>query len=209
MKIANILVATAATALVAGAASAAVSITNPATGTTYSTVLNLDAPGTPTGLVPSNTWSSLGVTITDGVNGPNTVVGNFSNLYPWLPNQNTIAGAFGNFISFDSVITNFSCQLWAPPSGGPFGGGAVISALDANGNFIDGVSITAAWGGLGNTWINIDATAGDGIRGLYIDSGSWIGEEAFITNLSWNAVPAPGALALLGLGLAGSRRRRA
>ncbi len=214
MKIETAILASATVTLlsISASASAAVSFAQTlAAAPTYGTTLNFDEPGTPTGLVSGTTWlASKGVTITDGVNGNNTVVDNFTNIYPWVGTGNSVAGSYGNIIMFTGDITNFSCQEWdsnGPNS--PTGGGFVFWALDANGNVIDGVGLSGAWGGVGKTWLNMNAAASDHVRGIYISSNSWIGDPAYIDNLSWNAVPAPGGIALLALGFAGARRRRA
>ena len=67
----------------AGSATAGYSITQQAApAPTYSTVLNFDEPGAPTGFVPSNYWAGLGLaSLTDGAN-PGVPIGNVSGSYP-------------------------------------------------------------------------------------------------------------------------------
>jgi uncharacterized protein (TIGR03382 family) len=198
-----------ATMLIALPAVAAVSVvqqTGPAP--TYSTTLNFDEPGGPTGLdVPSNSWVGIGITSFVSGTGSNAV-DNFSGASPWLPNNNSYWAPFGAFINFNADMSAFSIQAWDTSGpAGPFGGGMGIFVLD------DGVEVgsgffSPAWGGVGDTWYNITTTDGskfDEVRIL----GFGFSPETFVDNLSWNAVPGPGSLALLGLaGLVGSRRRR-
>ena len=73
---------------------------------------------------------------------------------------------------------------------------------------IDGTVFNPAWGGIGDTWFNITATGGDSFSHIVI-AGMGFFPETFVDNLSWNTVPAPGAIALLGLGLVRGRRRSA
>ena len=76
-------------------------------------------------------------------------------------------------------------------------GGVVI--LDTAGSDIDDLDLEEVWttyeGGAGKLEISLDSNSGP--------------EAIFIDNIVWTGVPAPGALALLGLaGIAGRRRRR-
>lgn len=76
-------------------------------------------------------------------------------------------------------------------------GGVVI--LDTAGSDIDDLDIEEMWmeygGGAGELRISLDSNSGS--------------EAIFVDNIVWTGVPAPGALALLGLaGFAGRRRRQ-
>ena len=76
-------------------------------------------------------------------------------------------------------------------------GGEVI--LDTAGSDIDDLDLEEVWttyeGGAGKLEISLDSNSGN--------------EAIFIDNIQWTAIPAPGALALLGLaGIAGRRRGR-
>lgn len=210
MKIATLLGLT----LAAGTASSAMATYNiaqsGAAAPTYGTTLNFDEPGTPTGIVPANTWAGIGVTELQAGDGQPVVGDNDAVFGGWgLGSGNSFFGNFGVFMTFDTDLDGFSTQVWdpsGPPS--PFGGGAAVFILD------DGVEVSAfafepAWGGLGDTWLNITATGGmvfDEVRIL----GFGFGPTTVVDNLSWNAVPAPGAAALLAIGgIASARRRRA
>lgn len=125
-----------------------------------------------------------------------------------LGDGNSFFGNFGIFLTFDDDVTEFSAQVWdpsGPPS--PFGGGLGVFV------FNDGVEIASyfgepAWAGLGDSWFDIAATDGmvfDEVRIL----GFGFTPTTYADNLSWNPVPAPGALALLGLAGLSRRRRRA
>jgi hypothetical protein len=126
---------------------------------------------------------------------------------PWLGDGNSFFGNFGVFITFDNDVTAFSAQVWdpsGPPS--PIGGGLIVAVWN------DGVEVTStviepAWGTDVGSWLDI---VGDG--GTAFDEVRFVGlgfdPSTFTDNLSWTPVPAPGAIALLGLaGLAGRRRR--
>lgn len=196
---------------VATAAHAGYTFTQSAAQTpTYGTQLNFDAPGTPTGVVNANYWQAdYGLSIFTGADVTSSFIGNFNSSFPWLPNNNACAGAFGIYLSFDQAVTNLSFQAWS--NAGPptfMGGGLRVLLLDSNFDVIDGNIYTPAWGGVGNSWFNISATGTSTFSFVLIEGNSSTA-ETIIDNLSWNTVPAPGAAALLVLGLAGSRRRRA
>jgi hypothetical protein len=178
---------------------------------TYASQLNFDAPGTPTGFVNKNAWQpGYGVSIYCGDNPNGAFVDNFNGVYPWLPNNNAVSGPWGVYVDFDQPVTNLSFQAWSdagPPTF--FGGGLIVWILDANDNIIDGDVFNPAWGGVGNTWFNISATGASTFSRVLIAGNSFALSETIVDNLSWNTVPGPGAAALLALGMAGSRRRRA
>jgi len=181
---------------------------------TYSTPLNVDEPGAPTGELPSNTWAPFG--ITDLISGAgNAVVGDFSATFPWINSGNSLAGSFGVFMTFENPLTALSLQVW-DASGQPtfFGGGLTIVLLNDGVEVWDigtqnGTLATPAWGGLGNSWFDITTTDGmvfDEVRIL----GFGFPSETFIDNVSWNVIPAPSAFALIGIaGFGATRRRRA
>ncbi|MCA9296893.1 MAG: hypothetical protein KC983_10250, partial [Phycisphaerales bacterium] len=124
-----------------------------------------------------------------------------------LGDGNSFYGNFGVFMTFDNDVSEFSLEVWdpsGPPS--PIGGGLFVVVLN------DGVEVasggyTPAWGGLGDSWFDITTTGGmvfDEVRIL----GFGFQPTTFVDNLSWNEVPAPGALAMLGVAAIGARRRR-
>jgi uncharacterized protein (TIGR03382 family) len=111
-------------------------------------------------------------------------------------------------MQFGADVTEFSAQYW--DSSGPavgFGGGAAVVALN------DGVELgfvfltNPAFGGVGDTWIHITT---DG--GMVFDEVRFVGfgffPEAYVDNISWNAVPAPASVMVAGLALAAAGRRR-
>ncbi len=196
-------------AITAGANAAITISQTAAAAPTYGTTLNFDEPGTPTGLVPQNYWqSSHGITIHDGVNGPNTVVDDFTDVYPWVGTGNSNLGTFGVYLHFDQDVTSLSFQAWDPSGApSPFGGGMVVAVVDENYNMIEGASFTGAWGGVGKTWINLTTTGASVIRHVVIFNNSF-DPYTWVDNLSWNTVPGPGGLAMFGLALLGRGRRR-
>ena len=196
-------------ALVAGSAMGSIAITQGASGTTYSTTLDFDEVGGPTGPgIANNAWAGVGISDMAAGDGNNFVGDNAALFGPWIGTGNSFFGNFGIFMTFDSDLTNFSGQVW-DPSGPPslFGGGLGVFV------FNDGVQVAdlilePSWGGVGDEWIDISADGGmvfDEIRLV----GFGFDPTTFADNLSWNAVPAPSSMALLGLsGFVASRRRR-
>lgn len=196
----------------AAPAQAGVTITQGSSAPTYSTTLNFDEAGGPTGSVPATGWAGLGISRLESGSSPDTFVTTMSSQpgFGWLGTGNVAYAPWGAFITWDQDLTEFSTRYWdSSGPGGPFGGGAVVVAFSGGvevGNFF--IS-NPAYGGVGNPWINVTTSGGstfDEIRML----GFGFFPEAYIDDLSWNAVPAPAsaaALAFLGAGLA--RRRRA
>lgn len=196
--------------VVTAAAPATITITQSASpAPTYSNLITFDEQGTPTGLVAGSYWQSgYGVTITDGVNAPNTVIDDVTGTFSWLGTGNVDVGTFGVFLTFDQDVSEMSFQAW-DPSGPPdfFGNGLTVFVLDPDDNIIDGAQFTGAWGGIGDTWFDVVATGGDEFRKAVIFNNSF-DPTTYIDNLSFNVVPGPGALCALALGLAGGTRRR-
>lgn len=193
----------------AGAA-ASITVTQGSSAPTYGTTLNFDEVGGPTGVVGTDAWAGIGLTELQAGDGV-PFVSDATALpgFGWLGTGNSFLGNFGIFMTFDSDLTNFSGQIWdpsGPPS--PFGGGLVIFLFN-DGVEVFGDAYTPAWGGIGDTWFDISATGGmvfDEIRIL----GFGFNPTTYGDNFSWNAVPTPGSVALLGsAGLLAARRRRA
>ncbi len=184
-----------------------ITITQGTTAGSYATTLNFDEIGGPTGVVSTDAWASLGISELQAGDGV-PQVGDFDTLNGgWgLGDGNVFFGNFGVFITFDSDLTEFSTQVW-DPSGPPgiFGGLNFIV-------FNDGVEVgnhftTPAWGGLGDEWFDVTTSGGmvfDEVRIL----GFGFLPQTHVDNLSWNAVPSPSALALLGFGAMTLPRRR-
>jgi hypothetical protein len=109
-------------------------------------------------------------------------------------------------MTFGDDLTNFSGQVWDPSGAPPFGGAGIFVYND--GAEIANLFIEPAWGGIGDSWIDVSATDGmvfDEIRIV----GFGFDPSTFVDNLSWNAVPTPSGLAVLGLGgIVMSRGRR-
>lgn len=188
----------------------AVTVSNVAAAPTYSTTLTFDEVGGPTGSnVPATAWSALGISSFVSGSGTNAVsTVNTNPGFGWLGTGNVFWGPFGVFINFDTDLTEFSAQYW--DSSGPatfMGGGAIAVA------FNDGVEVASffltnpAYAGAGMTGINITTDGGsvfDEVRML----GFGFFPEAYVDNLSWNAVPAPASAMVAGLALIGAGRRR-
>jgi MYXO-CTERM domain-containing protein len=206
--------AVAAVAIAASPAWAGYTITQGSSAPTYTDrTLNFDEPGTPTGVVPTDTWSvSHGITEMQAGDGvPQVDLWDSSPAGGWgLGDANSFFGNFGVFMTFDHDITAMSLEVWdpsGPPS--PFGGGLIVFL------FNDGVEVgngagTPAWGGVGDSWWDIVGTGGDVFDEVRI-LGFGFSPTTYVDNLSWNmsATPGPGTLALLAMaGLASRRRRR-
>ena len=180
---------------------------------TYSTMLNFDEDGGPTGPVPTDAWASLGLAEMQA-GDRNPIVDAFSAENPWINDGNAFFGNFGVFMTFDSPLTDLSVQVWDPSGEPSFFGGGLNVVLFNDGEQVwdlfvqNGDIAEPAWGGLGDSWFNINATDGmefDEVRIL----GFGFTPFTYVDNISWNAVPTPGTLAIAGLaGLGAFRRRR-
>lgn len=196
-------------ALIAGSALATVTVTQDSSGTTYGTTLNFDEMGGPTGPgIANNAWAGIGLADMAAGDGNNFVGDNATLFGPWIGSGNSFFGNFGVFMTFDSDLTAFSGQVWdpsGPPS--PFGGGGLVAVFN-DGAEVANFGFEPAWGGFGDTWIDISTSGGmvfDEVRIL----GFGFDPTTFVDNLSWNAVPAPSSAAILALGgFVGARRRR-
>lgn len=187
-------------------ASAAIVVTQQAAAApTYSTLINFNdlAPGTYAG----NTWAAQGLTtLTDGAN-PSVSIENVSGSFPWIPTNAANGFNFGLFFAFANDVTEASFQIWTSAQSGPFGG-VGINFFDANDNLLHSAAVSQVWGGTGNSWINVTTNGGSSFAKMSIAYGGFGFPQLFVDNVSWNAVPAPGALALLGVAMVGGSRRR-
>lgn len=195
--------------VVAGSASAAVTITLGASAPAYTDrSITFDEPGTPTGIVSKNTWlASHNIVIDAGDQQP--VVDALQPLYgPWAGTGNAFFGNFGIFMDFAVEGSSLSMRVW-DPSGtpGPFGGGAVV-VVERNGVELALHSFTPAWGGIGNEWLNITTGPGESFDRVAI-LGFGFGPTTLGDDITWDVVPAPSGAAILGVaGLRAARRRR-
>jgi len=195
--------------VIAGSAAADITVTQGSTGTTYGTTLNFDEAGGPTGPgIANNAWAGVGLSDMAAGDGNNFVGDNATLFGPWIGTGNSFFGNFGILMTFDSDLSNFSGQFWDPSGApGPQGGGLGVFIFN-DGTEIANSFVTPSWGGVGDEWIDISAGGGmvfDEIRVL----GFGFDPTTFADNLSWNAVPTPSSMALLGLGgLVATRRRR-
>ncbi len=190
----------------AGFAGATVQVVQGPSAPGYGTTLNFDEPGQATGLLPRTYWQGSHGVVIDGGDSQQ-VVDDHSAIFPWINSGNSFFGNFGVFLTFDNDLDGFSSRVWDPSGApSPFGGGFGVFVFD------DGVEVgsyfgTPAWGGLGDEWINVTATGGmkfDEVRIL----GFGFGPTTLVDDLSWNVVPAPASVGLLGLAAIGGMRRR-
>jgi hypothetical protein len=205
---------TLAAGFLATPAMAGYTITQGASAPTYSTVLNFDEVGGPTGIVSPAAWqTSHGITELQAGDGQPVVADHATpSGQPWLGTDNSFFGNFGVFLTLDTAVTEMSFQA-LDPSGPPsfFGGGLGIFLFndgDGSGNdYVHFDIFTPAWGGVGDEWFNITTDSGmvfDEVRIL----GFGFGPTTYADDISWNSVPEPGSLALLGLAGAFVARRR-
>jgi hypothetical protein len=203
------------TALAVSAAGADINFTQGDSAPTYATTLNFDEVGGPTGPTSTDAWlASHGVTSLQAGDA-NSQVLNLSGTpgYGWLPDSNVFVGGFGVFMNFENDLTDFSAQIWdnAGPASG-FSGGMLVVALN-DGAEVGSLFVDLPVFGLSgdeNTWFNVSATDGMVFDEIRVVGFAFVAPQTLIDNISWNAVPAPGSLAVLALGgVACSRRRRA
>ena len=190
-------------------ARATITITQGMTAPTYTTTLNFDEPGGPTGInVPNNSWAGAPYNITTFQSGTGT---NDVGPHPLETGQSTNSyfGPFGVFIEFGNNLTEMSFDAWdssGPPS--PFGGGMGVFVFD-NGVEIGSGIFTPAFGGVGDAAYDITTSGGmvfDEVRIL----GFGFPADTYVDNLSWNVVPEPTGMlltVLAGLGGLALRRR--
>lgn len=89
----------------------------------------------------------------------------------------------------------------------PLGGGALIAVYDDGAEVGSLIVNPVFFPGEAGTWFDITTGGGmvfDEVRFL----GFGFSPASYVDNLTWNAVPAPGSVALLGLGGAFASRRR-
>ncbi len=187
----NLLISAACAATAAAPALAGYTVTGSETpAPTYSTTLTFDEGGVPVGVaLPTDAFASFGVSSLMAGDGFNRI-DNFSAQpgFGWLPDSNAFIGGFGVFMNFDTDITEMSAQVWDNSGPATLFGGGMIVALYNDGN-------------------EVSFNVVDQVR--FVGLG-FAGPLTILGQASWNAVPAPGALALLGLGgIAAGRRRRA
>ncbi len=177
-------------------ANATVTISQAAMPTAYSTSLNFDEPGGPTGVgLPSDAFLANGITALNAGDGNNVVQDNTAGQ-PWVGTGNSFFGNFGVFATFANDLTEFSANVW-DPSGppGPIGGGLGVFVFD------DGVEVASAflepaWGGLGLPAIDVTTSGGmvfDEVRML----GFGFDPTTYADDLSWNVVPEPSSSTLI------------
>jgi len=196
--------------IAAASATAGIVISQGETGPTYTDFnLTFDEPGTPTGPVaPDAFQADYGLILEAGDGNGQVDDWGTETGQPWLGTGNSFFGNFGVFMSFDTDLTALSMQAWdpaGPPS--PFGGGMGIFVFN-DGEEIASSFVTPAWAGVGESFFDITVTDGmvfDEVRVL----GFGFPNTTYADNISWNVVPSPAGLAVMGIaGLVGGRRRR-
>lgn len=191
-------------------AMASVTVTQGTSAPTYSTQLTFDEPGGPLGDVADTSWDAMGISqLTGGAGLQRVEAFNTNPGFGWCGTGNAAYLPWGAFISFSGDVTGFSTRYW--DSSGPadiMSGGAIVVALK-DGAEVGSLFLTdPAYGGVGDEWINIVASGGSSFDEVRL-VGFGFFPEAYLDNLSWDAVPAPsaGTLALVGALAAGRRRR--
>jgi hypothetical protein len=192
----------------AAAAHGGVTIVQGPTAPSYAMNLNFDEAGGPTGKVEPTAWlATYGITIEAGTG--TEFVDDFDDANGgWgLGDGNSFFGNFGVFMTFTDDLTEMSFDAW-DPSGPqtPFGGGLGVFVLN-DGVEVANAFVTPAWGGVGDPAFNITTDGGmvfDEVRVL----GYGFAPTTYVDNLSWNVVPAPGCIAMLGTAFLLGRRRR-
>lgn len=203
--------AVAGLAITCGAAMGGVTITQGTSAPGYSSTLNFDEVGAPTGTgLATSSWTAWGVNSITAGDG-NQVVDDVTGLpgYSWLGTGNSFYGNFGVVIELADDVDAFSVQVW-DPSGPPsfIGGGLAIFLYDDGNEVGNAFGVTPAWGGVGDEWFNMVADSGTKFDQITIFGlGSF--PTTYVDNLSWHTVPAPSTAALFGIGALAARRRRA
>lgn len=197
-------------------AGAAITITQSASAApTYTTQLNFDAPGSPTGTgIPSNSFAAWGISNFGTGDNPNAINVDQVNTTPgfgWLGTGNVAFGAWGLFVNFSNQLTEFSGQYWDDSGPASFSGGGAMVVVAKGGVEVGNFFVSApSFNPVGKSWFNITTTDGDTFDEVrFVGFGFF--PTAYVDNLSWNAqIPAPSSLGLLAIGgLAAARRRRA
>lgn len=202
----------AALAALAAPALADYNITTSATpAPTYSTTLDFNEGGVPTGVgLPLDAFSSFGVSSLAAGDGFNRI-DDFSTVpgYGWLPGGNAFIGGYGVFMNFENDLTEMSAQVWDNSAPASVFGGGMFLVLYNDGVEVSFNTVEPVFGGVGDSWYNITTTGGDVFDEVRFVGANFAGPLTILGEASWNAVPAPGAGAMLGLGgLVASRRRR-
>ncbi|MBT8484814.1 MAG: hypothetical protein HKO59_04265 [Phycisphaerales bacterium] len=185
------------------------SITQAPTAPTYAGhQIDFDQPGDPTGAITGTEWlASDGITIGSGV-GDGGAVDDWDAVFgPFgIGDGNSHLGAFGTFLTFTQDLTEMSIEVWNNGTD-PFFGGIGIFLFD------DGVEVGSfftipSWAGVGDAAFDITTSGGDVFDEVRVIDFDFASVGIITDNYSWNAIPAPGALALLALAGCGRRRRR-
>ena len=206
--------ALAATALTSMAAAEIVVTQTPESGPVYTDhSIDFNEPGVPVG-VPMDpfTFYQASDGISFGSGNGFTMVEDWDTLEGIAGGEgmgNQLAGGFSVRMMFDTPINEISWQGWADGNPAPpFGGINVILKRDgAELAFYSGV---AAFGGIGDEWFNVTSSGdSEAFDEIVFFNGAFSSFTSYVDTISWsNPVPAPGAMALLGIaGLIGRRRR--
>jgi hypothetical protein len=121
---------------------------------------------------------------------------------------NQLNGGFSVRMLFDTDVTELSWQGWANGSPAPPLGGINVFLFKDDVQ-VAGYTGIAPFAGVGDEWFNVVADGGDTFDEVRFFNGAFSSFNSYVDNITYNTVPGPGVLALLGLaGLCGTRRRR-
>jgi uncharacterized protein (TIGR03382 family) len=163
---------------------------------------------------PYTSYSSINGLTVEGLNG-GCATGNWNALHNMNGGfgslGNSIYGGLGISLKFNKDIDALSFQGWADGSSGFQAGMSVFIKNDGvqvgNAFFASSVAFGSN-ANLEKSWYNVTGTDGAYFDEIVFYNAAFNSFTTYADNLSWENIPAPGAMALLGLAGAVARRRR-